>query len=154
MRLEGKVALIAGAGSIPEIPGLPGIGRATAILFAQEGARVVAADIRTRAGKKTVNMIRESGGNAVFVQGDVTKAEDAKWMVETTVSNYGKLDILHNNVGVGLGGSVVDTNEKDWDHVITTNLKGIFLVSNARAHGISQPSKTFSSLYPSSGTVG
>jgi len=112
-----------------EIPGLPGIGRATAILFAQEGATVVAADIRPRAGEKTVDMIRESGGEAIFVQGDVTKAEDAKRMVETAVSTYGKLGILHNNVGIGLGGSVVDTSEEDWDRVITTNLKGIFLVS-------------------------
>jgi NAD(P)-dependent dehydrogenase (short-subunit alcohol dehydrogenase family) len=129
MKLEGKVALIAGAGSIREIPGLPGNGRATAILFAQEGAKVVVADIRPRAGEKTVDMIREKGGEAVFVQGDVTKAEDAKRMVETAVSTYGKLDILHNNVGIALGGSVVDTSEEDWDRVITTNLKGIFLVS-------------------------
>ena len=74
-------------------------------------------------------MIRENGGEAIFVQGDVTKAEDAKRMVETAVSTYGKLDILHNNVGIGLGGSVVDTSEEDWDRVIITNLKGIFLVS-------------------------
>jgi len=75
-----------------------------------------------------VDMIREKGGETIFVQGDVTKAEDAKRMVETAVSTYGKLDILHNNVGIGLGGSVVDTSEEDWDRVIITNLKGIFLV--------------------------
>lgn len=129
MRLEGKVALIAGAGSIIEIPGLLGIGRATAILFAQEGAKVVAADIRPSAGETTVNMIRERDGNAVFVQGDVTKAEDAKSMVENTVSTYGRLDILLNNVGIALGGNVLYTDEEDWDSVIATNLKGIFLVS-------------------------
>ena len=76
-----------------------------------------------------MDMIREKGGETIFVQGDVTKAEDAKRMVETAVSTYGKLDILHNNVGIGLGGSVVDTSEEDWDRVIITNLKGIFLVS-------------------------
>jgi len=129
MRLEGKVALIAGAGSIIEIPELLGIGRATAILFAKEGAKIVAADIRPSAGEKTVNMIQERGGDAIFVQGDVAKAEDAERMVETAVSTYGKLDILHNNVGIALGGNVVNTDEEDWDGVITTNLKGIFLVS-------------------------
>jgi len=76
-----------------------------------------------------VEMIREKGGEAIFVQGDVTKAEDAKRIVETAVSTYGKLDILINNVGIGLGASVVDTSEEDWDRVIIINLKGIFLVS-------------------------
>ena len=88
MRLKGKVALIAGAGSSG--PGI-GIGRATSILFAQEGAKVVCADISRRAAEETLRMVKERGGEGIVVQGDVTRSEDARRIVETAVSTYGKL---------------------------------------------------------------
>jgi len=124
--LKGKVAIIAGAGSSG--PGI-GIGRATSILFAQEGAKVVCADIDENAAKETLRMLEERGGEGIVVQGDLTKSEDAKRIVETAVSTYGKLDILHNVVGIAIPFGLLDTTEEDWDAVVTTNLKSIFLMS-------------------------
>lgn len=92
-KLEGKVALITGAGS--------GFGRATAVLFVKEGAKVVVADWVAEGGEETVKMIKEAGGEAIFVNADVSKTEDVKKMIKTAVDNYGKLDILYNNAGVG-----------------------------------------------------
>jgi len=126
VRLKDKVALIAGAGSSG--PGI-GVGRATSILFAQEGARVVCADINPVAAKETLKMIEEKGGEATVVQGDFTKSEEAKRVVETAVSTYGRLDILHNVIGIATPFGLLDTTEEDWDEVINTNLKGIFLMS-------------------------
>jgi len=126
MRLKGKVALIAGAGSSG--PGM-GIGRATSILFAQEGAKVVCADINEEAAKETLRMVRERGGEGIVVQGDFTRSEDARRIVETAVSTYGKLDILHNVVGIATPFGILETSEEDWDAVVTTNLKSIFLMS-------------------------
>ena len=102
MRLENKVALVVGAGSIR--PGM-GNGKATAILFAREGARVVAADINLEAAEETVNIIRGEGGEAIAVQADVTKEPDVKKLIETTISQYGKLDTVFNNVGIASGGT-------------------------------------------------
>ena len=130
MRLKNKVALITGAGS--------GIGRATAILFAKEGAKVVVADIDTKGGEETVKKINDSGGAAVFVHVDVTKASDAERMVKTAVEKYGKLDILFNNAGINPLGTVVDTTEESWDRIINVNLKGIFLGSK---HAIPEMAK-------------
>ena len=88
MRLKGKVALITGAGS--------GIGRATAILFANEGAKVAVADLVTPKGEETVHRIIESNGEAIFVRADVSKSYDAKKMINTVLENYGKIDIVFN----------------------------------------------------------
>ena len=121
MRLTGKVAIITGAGA--------GIGRATALLFAKEGAKVVVADYDSEAGAETVNIIRKEGGEAKFVQVDVSKATDAERMARTTVETYGKLDILVNNAGIYMQADAVETTEEDWDRILDVNLKGAFLCS-------------------------
>jgi len=121
-KLDGKVALITGAGS--------GIGRATAILFALEGAKVVVADCVPVVGQETVKMIEEEGGKAVFIEVDVSKAADAERMVKIVVDTYGRIDILHNNAGARHEFTpTAILSEDDWDRVINTNLKGVFLGS-------------------------
>ena len=121
-KLDEKVALITGAGS--------GIGRATALLFAGEGARVAVADCVPAGGQETVRMIKEAGGEAIFIEVDVSKAADVERMVKTTVDTYGRIDILHNNAGIqGAFTPTTDLKEEDWDTIINTNLKGIFLGS-------------------------
>ncbi len=129
MRVPGKVALVAGAGTMGPPGGKVGNGRATAILLAKEGARVVAADISLKSAEATVAMVREKGGEAIAIQGDVTKETDAKRMVQTTLDHYGKLDILDNNVGIYLERDIIDMTEEEWDHIMAVNVKGIFLVS-------------------------
>ena len=129
MRVPGKVALVAGAGTMGPPGGKVGNGRATAILLAKEGARVVAADISLKSAEATVAIIREKGGEAIAIQGDVTKETDAKRMVQTTLDHYGKLDILDNNVGIYLERDIIDMTEEEWDHIMAVNVKGIFLVS-------------------------
>jgi NAD(P)-dependent dehydrogenase (short-subunit alcohol dehydrogenase family) len=121
MRLEGKVALVTGAGS--------GIGRATALLFAREGARVVAADYDAAGGQETARLIGEQGGEAVFVRADVSDPASVQAMVEAAVGRYGAIDILHNNAGIDLprATNVVDTRLEDWDRTLAVNLKGVFL---------------------------
>jgi NAD(P)-dependent dehydrogenase (short-subunit alcohol dehydrogenase family) len=125
MRLHGKVAIVAGAGS--RGPGM-GNGKATAILFAREGAKVVAADLNLDAARETAAIIESEGGEAMACQADVTKEPDAKALVEATVSKYGKLDILFNNVGSAWGGIGLDVSGDDWDGIMTLNLKSILLV--------------------------
>jgi len=121
-KLDGKVVLITGAGS--------GIGRATAVLFASEGARVAVADCVAEGGQETVNMIKEAGGDAIFIQGDVSRAADAERMVKATVDAYGRLDILDNNAGIqGPFYPIADLPEEDWDRVLGVDLKGAFLCS-------------------------
>ena len=123
MRLEGKVALITGAGS--------GIGRATANRFAAEGASIVASDIIEVAAVETVAAIRESGGEATAIGGDVVSGDDAKAMVQAAVAAYGKLDALVNSAGVSGRVALPDgsTHEDVWDRVMAVNLKGTYLVS-------------------------
>jgi len=120
--LDGKIALITGAGS--------GIGRATALLFAKEGAKVAVADCVPAGGEETVKMIKEAGDEAIFIEVDVSKAADAERMIKTVVDTYGRIDILHNNAGTRHEFTPsADLNEEDWDRVINTNLKGVFLGS-------------------------
>jgi meso-butanediol dehydrogenase/(S,S)-butanediol dehydrogenase/diacetyl reductase len=121
LRLEGKVALITGAGR--------GIGRATAILFAKNGAKIVVVDIDSNVGEETVNLIKRAGGDAIFVKADVSKAADAEKAVRATIEKYGRLDILFNNAGIELEGRVEEMSESDWDKLICINLKSIFLCS-------------------------
>lgn len=121
MRLANKVALITGAGA--------GIGRATALLFAQEGAKVVAQDLRAEAGQETVDLISKSQGEAVYVGGDVARTADAEAMVRTAVQRYGALDVLFNNAGIWRGGTILDISEEDWDRTMAVNVKGIYQVS-------------------------
>lgn len=121
MRLKGKVAIITGAGS--------GIGQATAVLFGKEGASVVVDDIDQTKGMETVELIKGQNGKAIFVLADVRKAESVEKMVNVTINTYGKLDILVNNAGIlyDVGASVVDTTEDEWDSILNTNLKGVYL---------------------------
>ena len=119
MRLAGKVALITGAGS--------GIGRASAVRFAAEGARVVAADWKPDGGRKTVERIQATGGVALFVEADVSQESDVRRMVATAVDAYGRLDILLNNAAVQVFGTIPETPTSDWQRVLDVNLKGVFL---------------------------
>jgi NAD(P)-dependent dehydrogenase (short-subunit alcohol dehydrogenase family) len=121
MKLTNKVAIVTGAGA--------GIGQATALLLACEGARVVVADYDPDAGATTVTQICQAGGQATFVQVDVSVAAEAEKMVKTAVDTYGRLDILVNNAGIYTKGDAVNTAESDWDRILDVNLKGIFLCS-------------------------
>lgn len=118
--LEGKVALVTGAGS--------GIGRATALAFAREGARVVTADITLAGGQETVEMIRQQGGDAMFVPTNVTQAVEVEALVAAAVTAYGRLDCAHNNAGIeGTLATTADYNEDEWERVLSVNLKGVWL---------------------------
>ena len=121
MRLKDKVALITGAGS--------GIGREAALLFAKEGASVVAVDMNDEAGKETVAAVEKSGGRATFAHADVSRSGEVEAMVATAKKTYGRLNVLFNNAGIfpANDGSVLETDEKTWDLVLSVNLKGVFL---------------------------
>jgi len=121
MRLANKVALITGAGT--------GIGRATAVLFAQESAKVVVQDLSVDAAQDTAQLIKKTGGEAVFIGGDVTSSDAAAAMVKKAVDTYGRLDVLFNNAGIWCGGTILDISEDNWDRTIGVNVKGIYLVS-------------------------
>jgi NAD(P)-dependent dehydrogenase (short-subunit alcohol dehydrogenase family) len=120
MKSEGKVALVTGGSS--------GIGRATALVFAREGAKVVVANRRVDAGQETVQMIKDTGGDAFFIKTDVSQSIEVETLVNQTVERYGRLDYAFNNAGIGCEVTpVADCPEEDWDLVINTNLKGVWL---------------------------
>jgi len=121
MRLADKVALITGAGT--------GIGRSTALLFAQEGAKVVAQDLHRDAAEETVQLLKNAGGEAASIGGDVASRVDAEAMVNMAIQTYGRLDVLFNNAGIWRGGTILDISEEDWDRTLEVNVKGIYLVS-------------------------
>jgi NAD(P)-dependent dehydrogenase (short-subunit alcohol dehydrogenase family) len=121
MRLVDKVALITGGGS--------GIGRATALLFAQEGAAVTVADLDETRGLTVALDIMDRGGQANFVRCDVSQAADCQRAVEETVSSYGGLDILFNNAGIIRRSTVLETTEEEWDRVMAINVRSVFLMS-------------------------
>lgn len=123
-RLEGKVALVVGAGSVG--PGW-GNGKATAALFAREGAQVLCADINADAAKETAEIIAGEGGDAVPFTADVSKADQVKAMVDACLEKFGRIDILDNNVGIAHVGGVVELDEEDWDRVFDVNLKSAYL---------------------------
>lgn len=121
-KLEGKVAIATGASS--------GLGRAIATLFAEEGARVVCfADHNVAGGQETVKMITDAGGKGIFVQGSVASSADCKRLVQAAVDTFGRVDVLVNNAGVEIRGSVLTLTEEEWDTMLAVDLKGIFMVS-------------------------
>ena len=121
MRFEGKVVLITGAGV--------GIGRAAAVLFAKEGAKVGINSFTPAHGQETLKKVLDAGGEGIYIQGDVSRSEDAERMVRDTVAAFGKLDILFNNAGIVIPGRIDNTSEEDWDRTMAVNLRGVFLVS-------------------------
>ena len=123
MRLKDKVAIITGAAS--------GIGKATAKLFAEHGAKVVVADIDKDGGSQTVTQIQNGGNEAIFVETDVTLKVDTEKMVAQTVETYGKLDILFNNAGIAMRLPVAELPEEDWHRCLDVNLTGVFLCAKA-----------------------
>lgn len=123
MQLKNKVALITG--------GNAGIGRATAILFAREGAQVIIAARNAEAGQQTIAEIEAASGVAHFVRCDVRRASDCQHAVDVAVEQFGRLDILFNNAGIVIFARAEDTDEATWDQVMDTNVKGVFLMSRA-----------------------
>ena len=123
-RLEGKVAIVTGAGSRGDVIGN---GQAAAILFAQEGAEVLLVDADNERVSRTLDAIRSRGGSASAFIGDVTDAASCEAMVAAAVERYGRLDILHNNVGIGGAGDVVEADPDEWDRVMEVNVKSMML---------------------------
>jgi NAD(P)-dependent dehydrogenase (short-subunit alcohol dehydrogenase family) len=120
-QLNGKVALVTGGAS--------GIGRATALAFAREGARLVIADMHEEGGHQTVHMITEQGGEALFVKTDVSNAVEVAALIGQAVETYGRLDCAHNNAGIGSRprAPLHECAEDTWDRVLSINLKGVWL---------------------------
>ncbi len=118
MKLTGKVAIITGAAA--------GIGEATAILFAGVGAKVVLSDIVPCKGVDTINA---SGGEAIYVRCDVSKEEDARRLIDETIARFGRLDILHNNAGIVVAGSITASHIDDFDRTMAINVRGTWLCS-------------------------
>jgi NAD(P)-dependent dehydrogenase (short-subunit alcohol dehydrogenase family) len=118
--LQGKIALVTGGGS--------GIGRASALAFAREGAKVVVADVVIDGGEETLGLIKKAGGEAIFVKADVSKAAEVEALVNKAVEAYGRLDCTYNNAGIeGIMASTTDYTEEAWDRVMAINLKGVWL---------------------------
>ncbi|MEM6849845.1 MAG: SDR family NAD(P)-dependent oxidoreductase, partial [Pseudomonadota bacterium] len=120
-RLEGRVAIVTGAGS--------GIGERTAHTFAREGAHVVVADKNAPAAKAVAAAITDDGGRGEALTVDVADAQASHAMIDGVVERHGRIDVLVNNAGYGIGGTVVETSEADWDAIMAVNVKGVFLAS-------------------------
>jgi NAD(P)-dependent dehydrogenase (short-subunit alcohol dehydrogenase family) len=127
-RLAGKVAIVTGAGS--RGPGV-GNGKAAAILFAREGARVLCVDQVKERAQETVELVRAEHGDAEAFAADVTRAADCRAMVDVAVTRWGGLDVLHNNVGIESRRGVMETTEEEWDRVMAVDLKSMLLATQA-----------------------
>jgi len=147
MKLQNKVAIVTGAGS--------GIGKATAILFAKEGAKVVVANRRADKGEATVSEIKNFGCEAIFVQTDVSKWEDVDRMVTKAVEVFGKVDILVNNAGIVRFGPLHQTDDQTWNDTININLKGVFYgMKRVIAEMLKQPKGKIVNIASIAGLVG
>jgi NAD(P)-dependent dehydrogenase (short-subunit alcohol dehydrogenase family) len=147
MRLENRSALITG--------GTSGIGEATCLLFGQEGASVGVVGRNTERGEAVAKRISEAGGRAIFVQGDVRKADDCRNAVDRTLDAFGRLDVLFNNAGTYYANDVVGCTEEEWDDQIDTSLKGTFLMSKyALPHMIERGSGSIINCASGWGLVG
>jgi len=120
-KLDGKVALVTGGGS--------GIGKASALALAREGAKVVVCDISVEGGQATVGAIEGAGGHAIFVKADVSRRTDVEALISKTIEVYGQLDCAFNNAGIEgqVGVPISDSSEDEWDQVVDINLKGVWL---------------------------
>lgn len=118
-KLENKVVFITGAGM--------GMGREEAILFAQEGASIIVSDINEKAGQETAKMIKETGGQALFIHMDVAEERDWIEAIKVSIQVFGKVDVLVNNAGILLFKTVEDTTSDDWDKIFSVNARGVFL---------------------------
>ena len=118
-QLQDRVALVTGGGS--------GIGRASALTFAREGARVVVSDVAVDGGEETVRLVKAAGGDATFVAADVSTAADAERLIQRTVELYGRLDCTHNNAGISRGAPLHEIPEEVWNAVLAVNLTGVWL---------------------------
>jgi NAD(P)-dependent dehydrogenase (short-subunit alcohol dehydrogenase family) len=121
MRLQGKVALITGSAS--------GIGKSSALLFAQEGAQMIVNDLDAAKGQETVQEIEAAGGSAIFIQADVTNADSVKAMVDRVIEQFGRIDVLFNNAGISGVGALHELEPEQWDRIMSINVKGVFLPS-------------------------
>ena len=124
-RVQDKVVIVTGAGSIG--PGM-GNGKAAAIVYAREGAKVVAVDCRVEAAEETRGLIAKEGGECLVIKADVSKAKDCKAIVDRCIEVYQRIDILHNNVGIAIPGGPVETSEETWNKVFDVNLKSMYLM--------------------------
>ena len=124
-RVEDKVAIVTGAGSVGE--GI-GNGKAAAILYAREGARVLLVDLTLEAAEVTRLLIVEEGGVCVTARADVSDSEDCRRVVDACIDAFGRVDILHNNVGIEIPGGLDETTEQSWDKTLAVNLKSVFLM--------------------------
>lgn len=118
-RLADKVAIITGAST--------GIGKAAAFLFAENGAKVVIADINVEGGEEAAQAIQANGGEAMFVATDVTREDQVNWLVQKIVGKYDRIDVLYNNAAVNHYGKAADTALEDWNRVLLINVTGVFL---------------------------
>lgn len=118
-RLEGKVVIITGAGR--------GIGRTAAVLFAEQGARLVLVDINEESGASAAEEVRSGGWEAIFVKTDLTDAAQVKHMVDIAIQTYGRIDVLYNNAGINHFGKLTVVDEATWDKVMAVNVKSVFL---------------------------
>lgn len=122
MKLSGKIALVTGAGS--------GFGRASASLFAKEGAKVIVSDLNVQTGNETVGLIKKQGQEASFVQADVSKVADAEKMIKFVMDKYGRLDILYNNAGIPMPATPIEKiTDETWNRIMDVNVKSIFLAA-------------------------